>query len=532
MGENIEKTEEESALKSFADELIDRNKNKFTSEDYQTLRGISDDERLLKEVVNLLLSGDALSLLKHLAVIDDDIDYESIQDVYTNFDTLTELIDELARIGLLKTEENVIAFTSPEAKEALKEDKKEYHSLAYHYYSKKAEESESLESKVKKLYHSANAGHIDAALALFFELVKDPGKNADEITEAGDKLLEYLEGTNKGEALKMLGSAYFDSGRLKKSKDRYNQAMKIYMDYAHEDPEKYMPDLAKITNNLGNVCRYLDETEEAEKHFKWSANAFTELNRPESLAISLENLGNLYMDLKRYDEAENMFKQVIELRKDILQGEDIPGVATGYHNLAAVYKLQERVEEAENTYKELIEYLDENAEEKNRGFIAEAKNGLAAYYTKLGKADEALEIVYDIMKDLELLPEIRVGVYITAAKAQEQKNEKELAADLYMKAASLSFILFRNYGLYIANFLFYLEKVEELASGDLKGDASLMKLGILKNYYGEKKMEIHEIECGERGQMILHAVKGKSINEFKVESQEDKAAYVIANDIR
>lgn len=528
----MENVEEESALKSFVNELIDRNKDKLSPEGYNSFQSISGDEELLEKVVESLISDKAFSLLKHLAVIDDDIDFEEVKDVYTNFDNLEELVDELAQIGLLKTENNVIAFTSPEAKQVFQEDKQVYHSLAYNYYSKKAEESESSDFRLKSLQHGALAGHIDDALKLFFELSKNPGKNGEEIAEAGDELLGYVEGITKGEVLKRLGSVYFDIGKLSNAKDRYTQAMEMYMDFSHQDAEKYMPELGKIINNLGNACRYKGDNEEAEDHFNWAARVFTELKMPENLAISLENLGTFYMDLKRYEEAEEMFKQVVELRKDVLQGKDVPGVATGYHNLAAVYKLQERVEDVEYTYQELIDYLNNNASENDRAFIAEAKNGLAAYYAKLGRPDDALEIVHEILKDLELLPEIRTGVYLTAAKAQEQKGENELAADLYMKAASLSFILFRTYGIYISNFLYYLEKVEELASGELRGDASLMKLGILKNYYGEKKMEIHEIECGERGQMILHAVKGKSISNFKVESQEDKAAYIIANDIR
>lgn len=532
MGENVENVEAESALKSFVNELIDRNKDKFSQEDYNSLQEITEDELSLKKVVESLLSEQALSLLKRLSVIDDDIDYESVQEVFTDFDNLEMVLDELAQIGLLKKEENVITFTSPEAREVFSGDNKEYHALAYNYYSKKAEKSEDTDFKANKLKHGASAGFVDDALGLFYELSRNPGKKADEVTEAGEKLLKYLEGINKGEALKMLGSAYFDSGYLSKAKDRYNQAMNIYMDYSHQDPEKYMPELAKVLNNLGNACRFKEDNEEAEKHFKYSAKVFTELEMPENLSVTLENLGTLYKNLKRYEDAENMFKQVIELRKDILQGKNIPGVSTAYHNLALVYKLQERVDDAENTYKELIDYLKKNATENEKSFLPEAKNSLANYYVQLDRPDEALDIIYDVMSDLELIPEIRTGVYITAAKAMEQKGEKENAADLYMKAASLSFILFRTYGVYIANFIYYLEKVEELASEKLRGDATLMRLGILKNYYEGKKMQINEMECGERGQMILHAIKGKSINKFKVESQEDKAAYIIANDIR
>ncbi|MFW6185056.1 MAG: tetratricopeptide repeat protein [Halobacteriota archaeon] len=532
MEENIESVEQESALKSFANELMDRNKNKFSHEDYRSLQEITDGGEQLKKVVELLLSDQALCLLKSLSMIDEDIDYESIQDAFTDFDNLDGVLDELAQAGLLKTEEDTIAFTAPETKKMFSEDKKEYHSLAYNYYSKKAEKSENPVFKVKALQHSVNAGHIDHALSIFSELSRNHGKRADEVTEAGEELLKRVEGINKGEVFKMLGSAYFDSGSLDKAKDRYAQALDIYMDYSRQDEEKYMPELAKILNNLGNACRHRGDNEEAEKHFKYSAKVFTELKMPENLSVTLENLGTLYRDSKRYDEAEHMFKQVIELRKDILRGENIPGVSTAYHNLASVYKLQERVDDAENTYKELIDYLEKNATGEHKSFIYEAKNSLASYYTKLGRTDEALEIVYDIMSDLELIPEVRTGVYITAAKAMEQKGEKENAADLYMKAASLSFILFRTYGIYIANFIHYLEKVEELASGKLRGDATLMRLGILKNYYEGKKMHIGEMECGERGQMILHAIKGKSISKFKVESQEDKAAYIIANDIR
>ena len=68
-----------------------------------------------------------------------------------------------------------------------------------------------------------------------------------------------------------------------------------------------------------------------------------------SVASSLNNLAYLYYSQGRYEEAEPLFIQSLDMRKKLL-GEEHPDVATSLNNLAGLYYSQGRYEEAEPLY--------------------------------------------------------------------------------------------------------------------------------------------------------------------------------------
>ena len=73
-----------------------------------------------------------------------------------------------------------------------------------------------------------------------------------------------------------------------------------------------------------------------------------------SVASSLNNLAGLYKSQGRYEEAEPLYIQALDMRKKLL-GEEHPDVATSLNNLAGLYSSQGRYEEAEPLY---IQALD------------------------------------------------------------------------------------------------------------------------------------------------------------------------------
>lgn len=520
-----------SDLRIFTEELLNRNRNKLDSKFCESVLKLENDEEMFLKVLEKIISIESGLLLRHLSVIEDDtLDIETLEEVYgKKFAGFGELMNELEDSGLIKKTEEMdeVYFSSLSAKDAIQAES-EAHSLALEYYLKKAEKTGNFNDRLNALNHGLKSDSIEDTINLFLELSREARGFEKELIVIGEELLRKADKGKEGEILRMLGSLCYDCNLFNKAGEYYNRAVEIYMEYSRNDVN-YMPELAKILNNFGNVCHAIGKYDEAENHFNWAATIFTKLNRPEELAVTLENLGMMYVDAEKYESAEKIFKEVIELRRDVLRGEDVSAIATVYQKLADVYRKQNRLKEAEDVFKEMLEFLESSCEDNL--ILDAARADLASFYVDTDRPDDALEIIHKVMSDFNLIPEIRTRLYITGAKAYELKGDKEHAADLYMKAASLSFILFRQYGVYVANFIFLLEKVEELSSGELRGDATLMRQAIMKNYYGAKKLVIRDIECGKKGQMILNAVKGKSISSFKVESQEEMAAYLIANDI-
>jgi tetratricopeptide (TPR) repeat protein len=71
------------------------------------------------------------------------------------------------------------------------------------------------------------------------------------------------------------------------------------------------------------------------------------------LATSLNNLASLYYIQGRYNEAEPLYLDALEMRKRLFTG-DHPNVATSLNNLASLYDSQGKYSEAEPLYLEAL----------------------------------------------------------------------------------------------------------------------------------------------------------------------------------
>lgn len=545
-----EETNDKSELEIVIDEIIEENSATIPEESLKELIEIVNFEDRLMETLKIILDDNSLSLVKRLSLLEDEIDYNIANEVFGG--DFEESVKKLIKSGLLAKNGSILYFKSPVAKDALTEEDDDFHSSAYRYYLKKAEmtpepdesysqkaiEIRNYDALLNALRHSLAINNLNETFETFKKVCKDAKRKENEIIEAGEILIDNFEGLEKIEVLKIFGNYCYDCGMLNKSIKYLSTAVNLLTGLTEDENEanKYLPDLAKVLNNLGNVFHASGQFEEAEKHFKWAAAIFKDINSDADLITTLENLAVLFTDEKKYEDAEKLYNEIIRLRentKKLMDPVIYPyELSKTYHRLANVFWLQNKLENAEDTYKALIEVIEDEKMEENKPYIADAKSNLAAFYVDTNRMDESLKIAQDIMSDLEVPPEVRTKLLMTAAKAHELKGEKDKASDLYMKSAAISFILFRQHGLFVTNFLYLLEKVEELSTGEKQGDSILMKKAILKNYYGQRKLKIDEIECGKKGQVILQAVHGKNISDFEVESHEDMAAYLIANDIR
>ena len=127
------------------------------------------------------------------------------------------------------------------------------------------------------------------------------------------------------------------------------------------------PTLATLYERMGQIYKqrlergecqdYQQELELAIQYFSKAADLQNELGLEEDFAATLNNLAYLYYSQGRYEQAEPLLVQALELRKRLL-GEDHPDVAASLNNLALLYRSQGRYDQAEPLFLQALEILE------------------------------------------------------------------------------------------------------------------------------------------------------------------------------
>ena len=107
-------------------------------------------------------------------------------------------------------------------------------------------------------------------------------------------------------------------------------------------------------------------------------------------AASLNNLASLYQAQGRYDAAEPLYEQAIEIERAAL-GEEHPDFATSLNNLALLYEAQGRYDAAEPLHKQAMEIRRVALGEGHLDF-ATSLNNLASLYYDQGRYEDALPL--------------------------------------------------------------------------------------------------------------------------------------------
>ena len=157
------------------------------------------------------------------------------------------------------------------------------------------------------------------------------------------------------------------------------------------------------------------------------------------VATSLNNLALLYGSQGRYEEAEPLHLQALELFRSLL-GETHPDVATGFHNLAGLYKSQGRYEEAEPLYLQALE-LRRSLLGETHPYVASSLHNLAGLYESQGRYEEAEPLYLQALELLRSLlgethPHVASSLY-NLAELYESQERYEDAEALYSRALAI-----------------------------------------------------------------------------------------------
>lgn len=205
----------------------------------------------------------------------------------------------------------------------------------------------------------------------------------------------------------------------------YENVLTLYRELAKADPEPYLPSVAMTLNNLGNLYRATQRRKEAEEAYREAlstrrelANANPDAFLPD-VSTTLNNLANLYGATQRMKEAEGAYREALSIRRELAKTSPeayLPRVAATLNNLAILHNAARRTKEAEEAYLEALSTYRELAEvnsETYLPYVATTLNNLGILYGDTQRMKEAEEAYQKALSTYRELADINPEAYLS-----------------------------------------------------------------------------------------------------------------------
>ncbi|MEM4457027.1 MAG: tetratricopeptide repeat protein [Archaeoglobaceae archaeon] len=309
----------------------------------------------------------------------------------------------------------------------------------------------------------------------FVDLANRGSGDPKKLCELGEKILETVEGQERGRVLGTLGNLYFELCEFEKAEKYYLEALEIYIKLSEEN-EKLMRNVAGCLFNLGNLYQVLKKFFEARKCYMDAIAVMEFLDDPELKFEIFSALGVLEIKLGNYESAEELLKKALEVKKDV----------KNMNNLAIALMKQGKREEAEKVLREALKLGKD---------LATLQNLLV-----LGA------ISFEEIESFDLPIEILAKVKYLKAKKLE-RDGKDPSKEFF-EAGCLGFLAIRS-GFESVNYMHCFDRAME--SKELSKTAEELKKIILRFYYNanvelENSELLDKIKRGDFGQSILGLV--------------------------
>ncbi len=235
-------------------------------------------------------------------------------------------------------------------------------------------------------------------------------------------------------------SAFYQQGKFTEAID----AAEKTLSFAREvfDAQDFrialtLTDLARLHQTAGRNAQAESLHKAALKIFRRDPQYFKET------AASLDSLGLIEQERKKYRKAESFYKRAWALRKKHL-GLDDPGIAVCLNNLAGLYRQQKKYERAERYYKRALE-IWENRLLPLHPNIAKGLNNLGVLYQTQWFYDKALPLLERAAGMRRAMfgaghPQLAVslynlaGIYLAQGRFQEAEMFYKEALGIWEKA--------------------------------------------------------------------------------------------------
>lgn len=201
------------------------------------------------------------------------------------------------------------------------------------------------------------------------------------------------------------------------------------------------PAVASVLENLGviyaNAGKYDDAQDTFEQSLAIRRQSYGE-NHPE-VVISLNRLASLARKQLREEAAEGYLQQALSILKNSY-GDSSPHVAVGYQNLGEFYLMERRFEDAETAYLQALGIVESDSAEQATQLRAANLYGLAKLYLTQERLDDAQErfeemselVIAELGEQHPYAAEARRGL----AQVERARAQAEVSQNLYRALTS------------------------------------------------------------------------------------------------
>jgi CHAT domain-containing protein/ankyrin repeat protein len=222
---------------------------------------------------------------------------------------------------------------------------------------------------------------------------------AEKIYRACLRLHESSSGKSSADYainLSNLANVLQDIGRYSEAKAVYKEALNVYNQLTNEQGYQWQQHMT-ISGNYADLLYKVGEYHVAEHIYKnYILYAIPQGQEFSNKATILHNLGTMYLDMHRFEEAEKQINEALQLKAKNL-GTNHSGYANTLNTLADLYATKSQYPEAEKLYKQILEINQENYDD-NHPAIMGVQNNLAVLYSNTKRLAEAEKIYTNILK--------------------------------------------------------------------------------------------------------------------------------------
>lgn len=225
------------------------------------------------------------------------------------------------------------------------------------------------------------------------------------------------------------GQAYADllsyaQGSFNKAELIYRDVLKIQRQLVQKNRAAHLPGLALMLNNLSilylNMKRFEDAYRVIAETIEYR-NELAKLNRAANLpglAAALDNLGNLYAETKHFKEADETMTMSLRYRRELVEENReiyLFSLSLTLNNLGILYTQMKRYKEADDAFAETLKYRNELVQKNRKAYLFSLPETLGDWsilYSDMKRFDEAANISTDAVRYWRELVQKNRGAYL------------------------------------------------------------------------------------------------------------------------